>query len=234
MRARKLHNANQRRSGRKLRGGKKIHQNSWPPPVDSGAFSRKRNDRFFQLHFSASSAARIAAPGIPGIEWTSSRPFLVYSPRETKFYPSSPSWCTHASGDAISLDARLFSLSQHGEKRSGRDAFIHVSSLLPHRSSRRAVTETVSASRFSLVYLARPRTSECSCPRLRVKQISFCINSRVGRPDISQNFRSMNVPRALRPPYAKSAVIRCNLFWHNLFRLYVYSTVGIIFSAGHS
>lgn len=179
MRARKLHNANQRRSGRKLRGGKKIHQNSWPPLVNSGAFSPKRNDHFFQLHFSASSASRIAAPGIPGIEWHLHAPIpRVYPPRETKFYPSLPSVRTRRCH--FSRCTPLFSVA--ARRSAGRNAFIHVSSLLPHRGSRRAVTETVSALRASLSCISLgPRTSECSCPRLRVKQISFCVNSRVDR-----------------------------------------------------
>jgi len=99
-------------------GGKEIHQNSWLPPVDSGAFSCKRNNRFFQLHFSASSAARIAALGIPGIEWTEAPPRV--SPWETKFYPSSSSLRSHAFGDAISLDVRFSSLSLHGEAQRVR------------------------------------------------------------------------------------------------------------------
>lgn len=152
MRARKLHNANQRRSGRKLRGGKKIHQNSWPPLVDSGAFSPKRNYRFFQLHFSASSASRIAAPGIPGIEWHLHAPIPRVSSPGNKVL-SVVAERTHTEMSFLSMHASF--LCRSTEKRSGRNAFIHVSSLLPHRGSRRAVTETVSASRFSLMYLSR-------------------------------------------------------------------------------
>jgi len=123
-------------------GGKEIHQNSWLPPVDSGAFSCKRNNRFFQLHFSASSAARIAALGIPGIEWTEAPPRAHSScilPGKQSFIRRRRA-CARTRSEMPFLSMYAFLLCHCTEKRSGWDAFIHVSLLLLHRASRHAIT----------------------------------------------------------------------------------------------
>lgn len=136
--------------------------------------------------FRASSAARrIAALGIPGIEWI---PRYLLAPIPRVFSPGNKVLSVVAELTYARVRRCHFSrctlLLRHScmEKRSGRDAFIHVSSLLLHRASRRAVRKAVSASPpLSVTCFSLARKQVGAHVRGYALNKSRSVNPRVGR-----------------------------------------------------